>query len=352
MKNINDITRESWILDVFPEWGTWLNEEIDATEVKEHTFAMWWLGCTGIYVKTHGGANFTVDYWVGRGKSSQYEPKQGPDQQMNRMCGSVNLNPNLRNIPCVLDPFHIQQLDAVFSTHFHADHIDIYVASAIVKNCPEAKFIGPELSAKKWLDWGVPGDRIMIVKPGDVFTIKDCEVHVVESFDRTALVTTPPVGNLNGIIPDMDERAVNYVFKTSGGTLYHSGDSHFCNYYRKHGLDYDIDVALGSYGENPMGITDKITACDILRMAENLDCKVIIPVHYDLWTNQHGDPNVIDMLYEYNKYRMQYKFKPFIWEVGGKFVFPDDKDKRRYLYRRGMEDAFTNTPNLPFLSFL
>jgi len=27
-KNINNVTRESWILNTFPEWGTWLNEEI------------------------------------------------------------------------------------------------------------------------------------------------------------------------------------------------------------------------------------------------------------------------------------------------------------------------------------
>ena len=29
MANVKDITRESWILNTFPEWGTWLNEEIE-----------------------------------------------------------------------------------------------------------------------------------------------------------------------------------------------------------------------------------------------------------------------------------------------------------------------------------
>ena len=29
MPNVKDITRESWILSTFPEWGTWLNEEIE-----------------------------------------------------------------------------------------------------------------------------------------------------------------------------------------------------------------------------------------------------------------------------------------------------------------------------------
>ena len=51
MANIKDVTKESWILSTFPEWGTWLNEEIEREEVKPGTFAMWWLGCTGIWLK-------------------------------------------------------------------------------------------------------------------------------------------------------------------------------------------------------------------------------------------------------------------------------------------------------------
>ena len=74
----------------------------------------------------------------------------------------------------------------------------------------------------------------------------------------------------------MDQRAVNYLFKTPGGNLYHSGDSHYSNYYAKHGNEHQIDVALGSYGENPRGITDKMTSADILRMAESLNAKVVI----------------------------------------------------------------------------
>ena len=29
MSKISKITRESWILSTFPEWGTWLNEEFE-----------------------------------------------------------------------------------------------------------------------------------------------------------------------------------------------------------------------------------------------------------------------------------------------------------------------------------
>ncbi len=52
MSKVQTITRESWILNTFPEWGSWLNEEIEQEQVTPGTFAMWWLGCTGIWLKS------------------------------------------------------------------------------------------------------------------------------------------------------------------------------------------------------------------------------------------------------------------------------------------------------------
>ena len=35
MANVKDVTRESWILKTFPEWGTYLNEEIEEAKVEK-----------------------------------------------------------------------------------------------------------------------------------------------------------------------------------------------------------------------------------------------------------------------------------------------------------------------------
>ena len=56
-------------------------------------------------------------------------------------------------------------------------------------------------------------------------------------------------------------------------------------------------MALGSYGENPRGITDKMTSADMLRMAEALNTKVVIPFHHDIWSN-FADPQEIRVLWE------------------------------------------------------
>lgn len=354
MSAIDNITRDSWILNTFPEWGTWLNEEIEDEKVAPGTFAMWWLGCTGVWVKSEGGTNISIDFWCGSGKKTHANPWMDPQHQMSRMCGGKKLQPNLRVAPFVLDPFGIKNVDAILATHDHNDHMDVNVAASVLKNCKNTvPFVGPQACVDKWVEWGVPADRCVVVKPGDTVKVGDIEILALESFDRTALITKPPEGDIRGQMPpDMDHKAVNYLIKTPGGNLYHSGDSHYSNYYAKHGNDHKIDVALGSFGENPRGITDKMTASDILRMAECLNCQVVIPVHHDIWSNFQADTREIEVLYEMKKDRLQYGFKPYIWQVGGKFVFPDDKDKRQYHYPRGFDDCFAKEINTPFLSFL
>ena len=105
MSKISEMTRDSWIKSTFPEWGTWLVEDIENAVVPEGNVAMWWLGCTGIWFKTPGGANITIDLWCGNGKRTHGDGKMKVGHQMANMCGGRLMQPNLRNVPFVIDPF-------------------------------------------------------------------------------------------------------------------------------------------------------------------------------------------------------------------------------------------------------
>jgi L-ascorbate 6-phosphate lactonase len=66
----------------------------------------------------------------------------------------------------------------------------VNVAAAVMQNCAEdVPFIGPQTCVDLWIGWGVPKERCIVMKPGDVVKIKDVEIHALDAFDRTALIT-------------------------------------------------------------------------------------------------------------------------------------------------------------------
>lgn len=355
INNVNKVTEQTWRDEVFPEWGTWLNEEIDRFEVPNKKFAMWWLVNMGLWIKSDKQTNITIDLWCGTGKTTHDKSDMSPRHQWSRLTGGRKIQPNLRAQPMVINPFAIHKLDAYLVTHFHHDHIDMNVAAAILQNVKEKiPFIGPKYVVDQWIKWGVPKDRCRVVKPGDTIHIKDIEIDVTDSFDRSVLITDPDNEKIpsDGDIPDMDLRSVNYVIKTNAGIVYDAADSHFSSYFAKHGKDFDIDVAIVAYGENPVGVQDKMTSIDVLRTAENLNTKIIIPLHWDVWTNMLGDPTEIEKLWQMRREKFNYQFHPFSWLPGGKFLYPDDQNKLEYYHDRGFEDRYSHPVNLPYKSFL
>ena len=71
MVDVNKIDRQTWLNACFPEWGTYLNEEIEETVVKPGKLFLWWIGGCGKWIKTPGGADITIDFFVQRGVSTK-----------------------------------------------------------------------------------------------------------------------------------------------------------------------------------------------------------------------------------------------------------------------------------------
>jgi L-ascorbate 6-phosphate lactonase len=319
MTKDRDLTRSQWLEECFPEWGTFLNNQIDKTEVKRRKVVLWWFGGPSWALKS-GKEVFLIDNYAGPSNFTRYD-----------YCGVCQTTGAerldwLRLNPQVIDPWAFKRMDASFSTHHHADHADFYTVKALLKTT-QAIFVGPKLTCMLFRKWGVPERRIKEVKPGDRIKFKQTVVVVEKNFDYMATKTTTGLDGLVGNL-DYDDVAVTFIFKTSGGNIAFLGDTIYHNGYAAVGARNEVDVAILNMGHNAPGGTDKLSPFDAFRVAQALKAKVVIPDHYENWASSVIDPEQLVWIVKKNDPKM----KPAILKVGAMFTYPDDQDIGYYQY--------------------
>jgi L-ascorbate 6-phosphate lactonase len=319
MAKERDLTRSQWLEECFPEWGTYLNRQIDETKVKPGKVVLWWFGGPSWALKSRDEV-YLLDNYAGPSGFTRYH-----------YCGVCQTTGAerldwLRLNPQVIDPWAFKRIDASFSTHHHGDHADFYTVKALLKTS-KALFIGPKITCMLFRKWGVPESRIKEVKPGDKIKFKNTEVVVEKNFDYMATKTTTgldqSIRNL-----DYDDVAVTFIFKTSGGNIAFLGDTIYHNGYAAVGARNKVDVAIVNMGHNAPGGTDKLSPFDAFRVAQALKAKVVIPDHYENWASSVIDPEQLVWIVQKNELSM----KTVILKVGAMFTYPDDQNIGYYRY--------------------
>jgi len=318
---LRKMNRDIWLKEVFPEWGTYLNYEIDTFEVKPGTGVLWYFGAMSCALKSQSGAVFLIDLYAGPSMFTHYSY-----DGVCKTCGAEKLY-WIRTHPMVVDPWKFKRIDAVCVTHHHQDHMDFYTISAAL-HTSTCKFIAPPEAARRMKkNMGVPEDRLIVTDVGKSVQVEDMKIDFAPNYDvmasKTGFETPAP----------FEEVAVTYIFNTMGGTFAFLGDSLFHNGYRMVGENYDIDVVSMSMGNNAPGYTDKMSPWDVWRVAESLNAKVILPMHHDNWANCYEDPSYVeDIVSRKNRESRHPEMKTVILLPGGRYVHPDDMNIGRYVY--------------------
>ena len=314
------MSREIWLQEVFPEWGTYLNYEIDQFKVKPKTGAMWYFGGPSFALKSQAGAVFLVDLYAG--------PSLFTDYSYCGVCRTSGADKLywMRLNPHVVDPWKFKRLDAVCITHHHQDHMDFYTIQAALQTT-QCKFIAPPETCRRIKkNMGVPEDRIIVARVGKSVQIEDMKIDFAPNFDvivsKTGFDTPQP----------FEEVAVSFIFNTPGGGIAFLGDTLYHNGYRMVGEKYKIDVACMNMGNNAPGYTDKMSPWDVWRVAESLNAKVVIPDHFDNWANCYEDSSyLVDIVARKNKENRP-EMKTVILLPGARYTHPDDQNMGRYVY--------------------
>lgn len=320
---VRKMTREIWLEECFPEWHQMINKQIEETVLEKDSFALWMLGGPSWAYKSAGGAIFLVDNYSGSSLTSEYS-----------YCGNCRNSGAealqwLRINPHVIDPWKFKTLDMVFATHHHQDHADYYTVMATL-DTTTCKYVGPAKTCDLFRKWGVPEERIIQVRPGDSFKVKDVTVKVEKNYDSMACRT----GDFDPSKPlDYDSCAVSFIFDNGAHSVIFTGDTLYNDGYKAVGARHKIDVLITDMGHNAPGNSDKMNPWEVMRLGQNLNCKVIIPDHYENWASSELDPRWLSKIVEgYDP-----NLKVCIMKSGGIYVYPRDENMKEYKYPDGSD---------------
>jgi L-ascorbate 6-phosphate lactonase len=198
-----------------------------------------------------------------------------------------------RLYPIKINPENITDADWVFITHEHIDHCDPETLLPLSKSSPKAKFVCPYTVISILREIGISNDRLFLAS-SKWFSLSE---HVIYSSVPSAHPTIEI--NQQGL-----SRYVGYIFDFNGFKIYHSGDTALNKEVYKHILKHrPIDLVFLPVNERNFfreseGIIGNLTIREAFALAEDLEAKYLVPMHWDMFPCNQVFIEEINLLYE------------------------------------------------------
>ncbi|RLE80332.1 MAG: hypothetical protein DRJ51_06030 [Thermoprotei archaeon] len=235
-------------------WHDILVRRIEDLEVTRDFIALWWLGGAGFVLKSLNSIIY-IDPYFGSPRSPDW----------------------LRLIAVPIRIEDVRKVDVVLSTHEHEDHCDLdFIKHAC--NDLGAIFAGPDSSISRARAYGIRSDRMRALKPHETLTLKDLKITALPAHDPGS------------------KEALTYILEVNGFAVFHSGDTLYFEELKDIGDKWSVDIALLSLGRNPPGKRFYMSPCDVVSAARDLRCKVVIPMHWDIWKRTRENPNLVKII--------------------------------------------------------
>jgi rhamnosyltransferase len=199
----------------------------------------------------------------------------------------------VRQVPIPILPTNVNDADFVFITHDHTDHCDPHTIPQIAAASPRAKFICPHPVELKLNEWGIDSARII--------TAFENWVELIPGFRFLAVPAAHPE-----IARDSKGRleCVGFLIEISKHRIYIAGDTSV----KQEIIDVLLEQAPihtaflpvneKNYFKERREIIGNMSVREAFQLAEELNVKQMIAVHWDMFAVNSVTPEEIRLLYK------------------------------------------------------
>lgn len=234
-------------------------EQLRSHRVPAKSLTLWWLGQTGFIVKSPAGHLIAVDPYL---SNSCKEIGDRAGFNMDRL------------VPPPLAPTDLAGIDLYAITHSHGDHLDPVTLAGYLAAGGTGPFLAPAETVEKLQELGVAGDRIHMTWPNRVYRVGDVQVRATFAI---------PLGS-------DDLTHVGYLVGVEDGpSVYVTGDTAYHEVLAAGVAPHKPDILAAVIN----GAFRNMCPAEAARLARQLDVKIVIPCHYDLFPDNSLPPQLL-----------------------------------------------------------
>ncbi|MDH3243181.1 MAG: MBL fold metallo-hydrolase [Saprospiraceae bacterium] len=265
--------------------------DIQSAPRSQDELHLWWLGQSGFLINWHK-RHVLLDPYLSDSLTVKYQDTDKPHVRMSERA---------------IDPYVLDFIDIVTSSHNHTDHLDADTLRPLLEVNPELKLIVPEANRD------FVASRLHI-DPSKPIGMRDRQsVNLLE----IRFHGLPAAHN------DLDRDSagnplyMGYVIKFGDIMIYHSGDTLWHDEILSQLRQFDVHIAiLPINGNNPKRrVAGNLNAEEAVKLALEIGADVLIPCHYDMFFFNTADVNEFAEIAKSNQ-------QPFrILKLGERFSF-------------------------------
>lgn len=248
-------------------------------ETHQSIEALWvkWLGQAGFYIR-YKYQFIMIDPYLSDSLAEKYKGKEFP---------------HVRMMPSPVQPSEITELDFVFCTHGHSDHMDPGTLPKLAKGYPGRKFVVPKAELERALERGLPKNQLILVNEGDSIMLND----------EISLDVIPSAHEGLDKNDSSEYYYLGYIITIGPHKIYHSGDCvPYAGLFEKL-KSFNIDVALipingrDKYRQE-RGVPGNFTFNEAIELCRKSNIPNLIVHHFGMFSFNTIDVELLNQMSE------------------------------------------------------